>query len=88
MPATRFETDGHPIVAAIYDLSMYPPELLGFRRQRQRMMREATGRVLELAAGTELNFPFYTRAREVVAIDPDPFMLSAPAGARQRRPAR
>lgn len=54
---------------------MWPQELLGFRRQRKRMGNEATGHVLEIAAGTGLSFPFYVHAREVVATDPDPFML-------------
>lgn len=65
----------HPVVAALYDAYMWPQELMGFRRQRERMAGEATGRVLELAAGTGLTFPFYTHADEVVAIDPDPSML-------------
>jgi ubiquinone/menaquinone biosynthesis C-methylase UbiE len=65
----------HPVVAALYDAYMWPQELMGFRRQRRRMADEATGRVLELAAGTGLGFPFYTRAQEVIAIDPDPAML-------------
>ena len=65
----------HPIVAAVYDRWMWPQEALGFRRQRQRMLREAVGRVLEIAAGTGLNFPLYVRADEVVATEPDPYML-------------
>ena len=48
---------------------------MGFRRQRRRIADEATGRVLEVAAGTGLTFPFYTCAQEVIAIDPDPAML-------------
>jgi len=65
----------HPVVAAFYDAYMWPQELMGFRRQRERMAGEATGRVLELAAGTGLTFPFYVHAEEVVAIDSDPSML-------------
>jgi ubiquinone/menaquinone biosynthesis C-methylase UbiE len=65
----------HPVVAALYDAYVWPQELMGFRRQRQRMAGEARGRVLEVAAGTGLTFPFYTRAQEVIAIDPDPAML-------------
>jgi len=65
----------HPIVAALYDAYMWPQELLGFRRQRRRMGEEAEGYVLEIAAGTGLTFPFYDRAREVVATGADPFML-------------
>lgn len=39
------------------------------------MGEQATGFVLEIAAGTGLSLPFYVRAREVLATDPDPFML-------------
>ena len=74
----------HPVVAALYDAYMWPQEVMGFRRQRERMAGEATGRVLELAAGTGLTFPFYGRAQEVVAIDPDPHMLKR----ARRRAAR
>lgn len=65
----------HPVVAALYDAYMWPQELLGFRRQRKRMGDEATGYVLEIAAGTGLSFPFYVHAREVVATDSDSSML-------------
>lgn len=65
----------HPVVAALYDAFMLPQELLGFRRQRARTAGAATGRVLEMGAGTGLSFPFFTRASEVVALDPDPHML-------------
>ena len=43
----------HPVVAAFYDAYMWPQELMGFGRQRRRMAGEATGRVLEVAAGTD-----------------------------------
>jgi len=36
---------------------------------------EATGRVLEIGAGTGLNFAFYPEHAEVVATEPDPHML-------------
>jgi ubiquinone/menaquinone biosynthesis C-methylase UbiE len=66
----------HPVVAATYDAFMLPQELfLGLRKQRVRMLREASGRVLEIAAGTGLNFPYYQRAAEVIAVEPDPNML-------------
>lgn len=74
----------HPVLATFYDAYMWPQELMGFRRQRERMAGEATGRVLELAAGTGLTFPFYARAEEVSAIDSDPSMLKR----ARRRAAR
>ncbi len=67
---------------------MWPQELLGFRRQRQRMGDQATGYVLEIAAGTGLTFPFYVRAREVLATDPDPFMLKRARRRAARAPCR
>lgn len=65
----------HPVVAALYDAYMWPQERMGFGRQRERMADEARGRVLEVAAGTGLTFPFYRRADEVIAIDSDAAML-------------
>jgi ubiquinone/menaquinone biosynthesis C-methylase UbiE len=50
-------------------------------RHRAHIMGEADGRVLEIGAGTGQSFSHYERAREVVATEPDPFML----GRAQRR---
>ena len=47
---------------------------------RTRVAGEATGRVLEIGAGTGLNFPYYPEATEVVAIEPDPLMLRKAEG--------
>ena len=53
-------------------------------RKNQRWMRgylthvvgEAKGRVLEIGAGTGHSFECYEKAREVVATEPNPFMLT------------
>jgi ubiquinone/menaquinone biosynthesis C-methylase UbiE len=50
-------------------------------RHRAHIMGEAEGRVLEIGAGTGQSFSHYERAREVVATEPDPFLL----GRAQRR---
>jgi ubiquinone/menaquinone biosynthesis C-methylase UbiE len=50
-------------------------------RHRAHIIGEADGRVLEIGAGTGQSFSHYERAREVVATEPDPFML----GRAQRR---
>jgi SAM-dependent methyltransferase len=44
--------------------------------RRRELLAEATGRVIEIGAGTGLNFGHYPPAvSEVVAIEPDPHML-------------
>lgn len=86
MSTSHPATTEHPVVAALYDAYMWPQEVMGFRRQRERMAREATGRVLEVAAGTGLTFPFYADALEVVAIDPDPGMLKRARRRAERAP--
>jgi ubiquinone/menaquinone biosynthesis C-methylase UbiE len=66
---------GHRWFASIYERrgrrgeSPYEQELRG------RVAGEATGRVLEIGAGTGLNFPHYPENAEVVATEPDPQML-------------
>lgn len=64
--------DGHPFIAATLDWVMRP-----FMPLRERVIPEQRGRVLEIGAGTGLNFPLYDPAKvsEVVAIEPDPFMV-------------
>jgi len=61
--------EGHPCLAAILDVVMSP---LG--RLRPGVVGGATGRVLEVGAGTGLNFPHYGPDVVVDAIEPDPFM--------------
>ncbi|MGE5139126.1 MAG: class I SAM-dependent methyltransferase, partial [Rudaea sp.] len=50
---------------------MKPVDRAGFRDWRTWATSTAAGRVLEIGAGTGLNFPHYRRRAEVVAIDPD-----------------
>jgi hypothetical protein len=50
------------LFATTYDLCQWPAEQLGFRALRQRAVADLSGRVLELGAGTGLNFPFYQAA--------------------------
>jgi ubiquinone/menaquinone biosynthesis C-methylase UbiE len=53
------------------------------REVRSRVAGEATGRVLEIGAGTGLNFSHYPAAADVVATEPDPHMLKR-AGPRAK----
>jgi ubiquinone/menaquinone biosynthesis C-methylase UbiE len=45
------------------------------RQLRSRVAGEASGRVLEIGAGTGFNFPYYGERASVVATEPNPEML-------------
>ena len=62
--------------AALYDTMMAPLERGGFQNIRKQLLRQARGKVLEIGAGTGINFPYYTEAEHVIAVDPDPFMVA------------
>jgi ubiquinone/menaquinone biosynthesis C-methylase UbiE len=61
--------------AAFYDMMMAPLERGGFQDIRKSLLRQARGTVLEIGAGTGANFPSYTEAAHVIALDPDPSMV-------------
>jgi ubiquinone/menaquinone biosynthesis C-methylase UbiE len=62
--------------AALYDTVMAPLERGGFHAIRKQLLRQAHGRVLEIGAGTGVNFPYYTAAEHVIALDPEPSMVA------------
>ena len=62
--------------AAVYDTVMAPLERGGFRDIRKQLLHQARGTVLEIGAGTDVNFPYYTEAAHVIAVDPDPGMVA------------
>lgn len=53
-----------------YDTLMSPLEKRGFQTIRKNLIAKAEGRVLEIGSGTGINFPFYEKADEVIAIEP------------------
>jgi ubiquinone/menaquinone biosynthesis C-methylase UbiE len=59
-----------------YDLIEGIPDLLGVRRLRERLLRRASGKVLEVAVGTGKNLSYYPRGCEVVAVDVSREMLN------------
>ncbi len=65
----------HLFVASIYDALMVPADKLGFEKVRRMVVKRAKGRVLEIGAGTGLNFRYFEGAECVFAIEPDPYML-------------
>jgi len=53
-----------------YDTLMSPLEKRGFQTIRKNLVSKAEGKVLEIGSGTGLNFPYYEKADEVIAIEP------------------
>lgn len=51
-------------------------ELLGVRKLRQRLLRRASGEVLEVACGTGANLPYYSQECSITAIDVSPAMVA------------
>lgn len=71
------------LFAAVYDRLMAPLERGRFRTIRTDLLAQARGRVLEIGAGTGINFPLYPAAVTAVeAVEPEAAM-SGRATARQ-----
>src|SRR4051794_11474376 len=61
---------------ALYDRMLNGSEEAGLRETRRRVLAGASGRTLELGAGTGANLDLYPEAvTEVVLAEPDPHML-------------
>jgi ubiquinone/menaquinone biosynthesis C-methylase UbiE len=69
------ERQGHPIHAALYDRLTRSAERKFLGAHRAWLAARATGRVLDLGAGTGANFPYLGAGVEIVAAEPDPYML-------------
>ena len=78
------------IGAATYDPTLWIGERAGMRERRRRLISRASGRVLEIGAGTGLNAELYPEGlEEIVLTEPDPAMARrlAQRVAGARRPA-
>ena len=64
-----------------FDLVEGIPNLLGVRKLRRQLLRQASGKVLEVAVGTGKNFTFYPPGCRIIAVDVSREMLNI---ARQR----
>jgi ubiquinone/menaquinone biosynthesis C-methylase UbiE len=65
----------HRFFAAIYDRMLAGTERAGLREMRAEVVGGASGRTLEVGAGTGLNLSHYTEAvTELVLTEPDRFM--------------
>jgi SAM-dependent methyltransferase len=61
--------------ALLYDAALWWPERHGMRLRRARVLSSASGRVLEVGAGTGLNVPYYGAAvAELTLAEPEPAM--------------
>jgi len=58
-----------------YDVVEGVPDLLGVRRLRRQLLRQASGNVLEVAVGTGKNFRYYPASCRVTAVDVSREML-------------
>lgn len=62
------------LFAALYDSCLRRGERAGMADHRRALLAAASGRVLEIGAGTGLNLPFYPDGADVVLTEPDPPM--------------
>jgi ubiquinone/menaquinone biosynthesis C-methylase UbiE len=53
----------------------FDQHILGVRRQRKQLMSQARGKILDVACGTGLNFPFFQPGSEITAVDLSQQML-------------
>ncbi|MGG3563945.1 class I SAM-dependent methyltransferase [Neobacillus rhizosphaerae] len=67
------------LFAKWYDFFMNPLEKKKFKRIRNELISKARGNVLELGAGTGINFPLYKDVDKVTAIEPSPYMVKRSA---------
>jgi ubiquinone/menaquinone biosynthesis C-methylase UbiE len=72
---------------ALYDAVMIAGGERALAPMRRRLAARARGRVLEIGAGTGLNFAFYGPGARVAAIDPDVGMLRRASTRAARSPA-
>ena len=67
--------DGHRWFASFYDRLSRSMERGTMGRMRPRLLEGIAGDVVEIGAGTGLNFPHYPPSARVIAFEPDPHML-------------
>jgi ubiquinone/menaquinone biosynthesis C-methylase UbiE len=88
-PAESRTAGAKPVVkrrlfARLYDIAMAAAEQGGLARWRQSVVSPAQGRILEIGAGTGLNFSHYRAGGTVIATEPNSAMLGR-AKVRVRR---
>jgi ubiquinone/menaquinone biosynthesis C-methylase UbiE len=66
---------GHKWFASVYDKMLASQEKGYLGALREEMLKDVTGDVLEIGAGTGANFQYYRDGAKVVATEPDPYMM-------------
>lgn len=78
----------HPIFARLYGRMADAFEGKGNAEHRQELLAGLAGRVIEVGAGTGLNFAHYPASvTEVVAVEPEPYLRDKATAAAARAPA-
>ncbi len=63
------------VMSLLYDPFVWLGEVMGMRRRRRDLVARASGRVLEIGAGTGLNLPHYPATiDELILAEPEPGM--------------
>ncbi len=79
----------HPVFAYMYSRFAPAAEKLGVSEHRAELLRGVNGKVLEVGAGSGLNFAYYPpTVSEVVAIEPEPHLRARAAQAAVRAPVK
>jgi ubiquinone/menaquinone biosynthesis C-methylase UbiE len=65
----------HSLIGTIYDPFMRKMEQQALGPKRQRLLQDLQGTVLEVGAGTGVNFRYYPKDVRVIAIEPSNAML-------------
>ncbi len=71
---TKRALQGHRLFAFAWDW-LVRREGKASREMRAKLLGAVRGRVLEIGCGTGANFPYYSPDAQVVATEPDPYML-------------
>jgi ubiquinone/menaquinone biosynthesis C-methylase UbiE len=79
---------GHPIFAVFYRWCGALGDRGESAARRRRLLADTEGVVVEIGAGTGLNFPHYPAGLAVAATEPDPHMLKAARKAARRAKAK
>ena len=59
------------LFAALYDIAFWRGERAGMADHRRDLLSAASGRVLEIGAGTGLNLPYYPNGIDLVLTEPE-----------------